>query len=227
MTGLYFLKGGPGSGWPAPPKGTHVASSKEIDTEDAARQYWLANLGGKCLPVTVKRKAGEFEVKVNFDADNNHAYTKSIDRYNRRFGRSFNLQRARLMDKILSAISHPDVLLTNSGKDLFFEQIDGEDHYCVVLRWKDSKLYEFESAHPWTQEELKTARKQLLAAPPRGKKKTPMNKSIGASSSTFTVLEPSGSGAFDCDPGGAHTGIGWRDRLTVSGLIMQINEFCA
>ena len=37
-----------------------------------------------------------------------------------------------------------------------------------------------------------------------------MNKSIGASHSAFTVLEPSGSGAFDCDPGGAHSGIGWR-----------------
>ena len=35
-----------------------------------------------------------------------------------------------------------------------------------------------------------------------------MNKSIGAPSSTFTVLEPSGSGAFD-DPGGALFGIGW------------------
>ena len=52
-----------------------------------------------------------------------------------------------------------------------------------------------------------------------------MNKSIGASHSAFTVLEPSGSGAFDCDPGGAHSGIGWRDMVTVSALLMEINGF--
>lgn len=47
-----------------------------------------------------------------------------------------------------------------------------------------------------------------------------MNKSMGAFHSAFTVLEPSGSGAFDCDPGGAHSGIGWR----LGGIVWRL--FC-
>lgn len=42
-----------------------------------------------------------------------------------------------------------------------------------------------------------------------GKTKAPLNKSIGAFHSAFTVFGPSGPGAFD-DPGGALSGIGWR-----------------
>lgn len=221
MHKILFIKGGPGSGWSAPPTGTHVASSKDIDSLESARRYWLDNLGGKCIPVTVNRKAGAFQVNVNFPPDNDHAFTKSVDSSNRRAGRSFNLQRARPMDQILSAIAHPSVLLINHGKDLFFEKIDGQTHYCIVLRWKDSKEYEFESAHPWTAAELKQARQTLQAAPVRGKTKAPLNKSIGAFHSAFTVLEPSGSGAVG-DPGGALSGIGWRDIPTVSGLLMHI-----
>lgn len=221
MVKILFLKGGTGSGWPGPPKGTHVASSKNIDSLESARRYWRNNLGGKCISVTVNRKAGAFDVNVNFPPGNDHAFTKSVEKSNRRAGRSFNIQRARLMDQILSAIAHPSVLLTNHGKDLFFEKIDGQTHYCIVLRWKDSKEYEFESAHPWTAAELKQARQSLQSAPIRGKTKAPMNKSIGAFHSAFTVLEPSGSGAVG-DPGGALSGIGWRDTLTVSGFLIHI-----
>jgi hypothetical protein len=224
MDRVILVKGGDGSGWAGPPKGTHIASSKTIDSLESARRYWLDNLGGKCIPVVVNRKAGAFEVKVNFPPANDHAFTKSVDKSNRRSGRAFNLQRARLMDQILSAIAHPSVLLTNHGKDLFFEKIDGQTHYCIVLRWKDSKEYEFESAHPWSLDELKRARQSLQAAPIRGKTKAPLNKSIGAFHSAFTVLEPSGSGAL-CDPGDAHSGIGLRNALTVSGLLMHINGF--
>lgn len=49
MEKILFFKGGEGSGWPGPPKGTHVSSSKEINTIESARAYWMENFGGKCL----------------------------------------------------------------------------------------------------------------------------------------------------------------------------------
>lgn len=221
---ILFLKGGSGSGWYGPPTGTHLPSSADIETEDDARLYWLGNLGGKRITLTVHRKAGQFDVVVRFDARQDHAYTKANDRHDKDRGRAFSVRRAKLMDKILRAISSPDVILTNHGKDLFFEKIDDGDHYCVVLRWKDSsKEYEFESAHPWTASELREARKTLIASPVRGKKKAPMSKSIGAFNSAFPVFELSGSGALG-DPGGVHAGSGWRDNVTLSSLLLEIQQ---
>jgi superfamily II DNA or RNA helicase len=192
--------------------GARLPSSADISSLKEARQYWLAHFGGKTCRSTIHRKSGESVVDVYFDPDNTHAYTEKKDRQNPGAGRQFSVRRAVLMSRILETIERPTVTLESKGKtDLFFEKVEANTHQCVALRWSDARgRYEFASAHIWTDEELKQARRPperggLRGAPIRGKRKSPMQKAIGPCS-TVAVLESSDSGILEDYPGDARCG---------------------
>ena len=113
------------------------------------------------------------------------------------------------MSGILRTIEKPAVILAGKGNaDLFFERIENKSHHCVVLRWDEYRSrYQFKSSHVWSSAEVAAARRPggLRAAPVRGKKKAPMNKSLGACSA-ITVFDLSGSGAYGGDPSDTHAG---------------------
>ncbi len=217
-----FRKGGSGSGWYGPPRGTHLPSSADIKTEEEARQWWGTNLGGKTLELSVHRKAGEFLVNVHFAKGNDHAFTAKSDRSNPVSARAFSPERARLMSRILGTIERPHSLLAAPGNaDLFFERVDSHSHYCVALSWDSTKrAYLFKSAHVWTSDEIRQAVKRgQRPAPTRGKKKAPMLKAVGACPAVpvFGSVEP---GAGDGDPSDAHAG----GRSRQEGTLLLVSD---
>jgi len=164
-----------------------------LSTLPEAAQYYQDHLAG-VWRLTIQRKAGTFDVKVNFNENQDHAYTKT----NKDTGtREFDAVRAEFMPKMLDTISAPDVILQNGNRDLFIEKQMNGVHYAVVLEWKDSaKEYRFRSAHCWDKEEYESNLKNYLRPAPHGKKTTQkkaperLSKSSGADS-TFTHLRDS------------------------------------
>jgi post-segregation antitoxin (ccd killing protein) len=161
-----------------------------LSTLPEAVQYYQDHLAG-VWRLTIQRKAGTFDVKVNFNENQDHAYTKT----NKDTGtREFDAVRAEFMPKMLDTISAPDVILQNGNRDLFIEKQMNGVHYAVVLEWKDSaKEYRFRSAHCWDKMEYDRNKKNYTKPAVRGRKvgqkKAPerLSKSSGADS-TFTHL---------------------------------------
>lgn len=216
-----LFKSHAGSGWFGPPLGTHLPSSKSIESLGIARAYYLQHFGGKTHEIVVHAKSGDFGVSVFFDEMNNHAYTEDEYVGGKKTGRRvFDKNRAVLMDRILSAIEHPSLILQSSNKDLFIERIDGQTHYLIALTYSSSKKrYEFSSAHDRPTSEILAMRRALRPTPPKGK---PLTKSIKGLDSAFEKFGAS-PGAIAGDPLGLHTGSGHNHSSTISGLLMEIN----
>ncbi|MFZ4504489.1 MAG: phage portal protein, partial [Methylovulum sp.] len=164
-----------------------------IDTLQAAEHYYQDHLAG-VWRLTIQRKAGNFDVNVNFNENQDHAYTKT----NKETGlREFDLVRAKFMPQMLGTITEPEVILQNGNRDLFIEKQLDNIHYAVVLEWKDSaKEYRFRSAHCWNKAEYDNHLKKYNRPASHGKKTTQkkaperLSKSSGAYS-TFTHLRDS------------------------------------
>jgi hypothetical protein len=127
-----------------------LPSSDGISSLAGAEKYYQANLAG-IWDMTIHRKAGDRKVKVNFNQNKDHAYTKDIDGV-----RVFEPARAKRMCMIFEAIVHPGVVLENGSRDLFVERVaKNGDHDVVVLEWHDgAKEYRFRSSHYWSHEEF-------------------------------------------------------------------------
>lgn len=198
-----------------------LPSSSGISSLKDAEKYYQDNLAG-IWELTIHRKAGDRKVKVNFNENQDHAYTKEVDGH-----RVFWPERAKRMCMIFETIVHPGIVLENGNRDLFVERVaNNGDHDVVVLEWKpDAKEYRFRSSHYWGHEEFKLKTKPTdkggyRAAQMRGKPdqkiETPKQlvKSSGVSS-TFsnlhlTTLEGS------CELGAAPEGSCWQPDASIS-----------
>ncbi len=159
-----------GSGWFGPPKGTHLPGSGHIQNLEEARRYWLDHFGGKTIPLDVHTKDNDPRkirpIRVYFGEGNDHAYTDSLSETGHKLARRvFSLSRSQRMSSILAVIEHPSRRLRSGFSDLFLEgRVDGK-HYTVVLIWKAQKgVYEFQSAHFRTAEEVA---RMYVQQPPR------------------------------------------------------------
>lgn len=182
-------KGGAGA---APP------NSAAIETEEQAKAYWRAHFAGRRLPLRISYEGHTISSAVVFDADNDHAFTVgSWDSSGRkRKERTFALDRARRMDRILTTIQAPDRVLDSKGSDLFLEKRIGDTHYLIALRWRErTGAYEFQSAYPVTVADLvKLRRGGAQPTRPKGKKETPLRKGGGVPISAFLVFDSSVAG---------------------------------
>lgn len=230
---ILLLKGGAGSGWMAPPEGTHIPSSAHLGGLNESCAYYQAHFGDKTHKLTVHAKSGDFAISVYFDKDNNHAYTEDEYKDGAKTGRRvFDKDRAVLMGRMLSAIEHPNHILRSGNKDLFIERIDGGIHYLIVLGYKeDKKRYEFASAHDRPTSQILELNRNLRPTKPKGK---PLTKSIRGLDSAFEVfdhssaLKPSNgwSGAISGDPLGIHAGSGHRQVRSMAELLEHFNPSC-
>jgi hypothetical protein len=165
MNALLQVKGGSGSGWFGPPKGTHLPSSEHIESEEQAKAYWHEHFGDKVFELTVYSKNYEINISAHFNPDNDHAYTETVHGQ-----RVFSPNRARRMDGIFRVVAHPNYILTDRGAELFLEREEGGTHYCVVLKYRESrKRYEFASAYTYTSQEFQELRRKACPALPKGK----------------------------------------------------------
>lgn len=183
---ILFLKGGAGSGWMAPPEGTHLPSSANITDIESAREYWREHFAGKVFPLAVHSKkpgSSAIKIRVRFDAGNDHAFSNDIGKQQKTGVRDFNVSRARAMSRILQIIEHPKTRSRNYGADLLFEHPTGGHHYTVVLTWREAaRMYEFHSAHFKSAKEVY----DLLHSQDARKNEGPLQKS--EPSSVFAEL---------------------------------------
>jgi Phage portal protein len=161
----------------------HLPDSSKINTLEEADKYFKDNIEGNWA-ITIKRKAGFFDVNVNFKQNQEHAYTRKNQSTGKR---DFEVKRASRMQYIVDCIAKPDTILGNGSRDLFLEKNINGINYAVVLDWFGSKKeYRFRSAHCWSKEELAVKRKDYDLPAPKGKKSTnnkapeKLSKSLGA-----------------------------------------------
>jgi len=161
----------------------HLPDSSKISSLEEAEKYFKDNIEGNWA-ITIKRKAGLFDVKVNFKQNQDHAYTKKNNETNKR---EFEVKRASMMQYMVDCIADPDAILENSDRELFVEKNINGVNYAVVLNWSEKeKEYRFKSAHYWSKEEFDANYKAYRLPAPRGKKSTnnkapeKLSKSLGA-----------------------------------------------
>lgn len=195
------------------PRGTLLPNSSEIASQQDAANYWAKHFGNKAMSLTVhptKQSRPSIEVKVFFDAKNDHAYTDGErDKYGKKTGRRlFSKNRAGLMWRLLSAIEYPTHVLQSGDGDLFIERITADQHYCVVLKHRNG-LYNFASAHCYSAEDLSAAKRKAMPTRAQGTmKKSLTGSTIRDLFSTLQVfdhslaLKPANgwSGAVSSDP---------------------------
>lgn len=138
-----------------------ITQSSEIETLEQAQTYWVHKFGNKTLKLIVtsgKDKKGmpkKIAIKVFFDKKNNHAFTEDEHKTGKNELRTFNLQRAKAIDKIIPTIEAPHVRLKHHGADLLFERLLYGYHFTVVLQWQPfQEYYRFQSAHFQTAEQV-------------------------------------------------------------------------
>lgn len=171
----------------------YLPPSAGLDSLEAAQRYYRDHVAG-AWTLVINRKAGQYRVRVNFNENAEHAYTKDHEKTGRR---EFEPGRAKLMQYILATIAGPDKVLQNGNRDLFIEKIVDGIHYAVVLEWKPRQgEYAFRSAHYWNKAEFDRNKGNYSLPPARGTKvekgETPIRKAwTGVSDSTFTVCDPS------------------------------------
>ncbi|MDR1529833.1 MAG: hypothetical protein LBS40_05480 [Burkholderiales bacterium] len=239
-----LIKGGAGSGWHAPPKGTH-GGEPEITGLASAKAYWDEHYAGKTMRFGVHTKSrGIIEIEVMFPANNDHAYTEDEGRASdgRKNGkRVFDPDRARLMHKIPSTIEHPAAILMDRDKNLHIERSSGGKHHIVVLAFHaGTGQYRFSSSHDRPTDEVNKLKMSLRPTLPQGKEKTrKLMKSIrvdsgGKAPSAFQVFDHSStskfsngwSGAVSSDPLGIHSGSGHRQLCTLSEVMFMYKACC-
>lgn len=180
-----LAKGGPSSGWFGPEQGgTHgpgasgaepptLPSSATIATLEQAQAYWRGHLQGKTLPFRVQAGSRQIPIKVRF-GNTDHAYTADEGGRAKTGRRIFDVKRAQAMDRILQTIEHPQRRLRNFYADLLLERRIGNEHYTIVLTWRDAhKVYEFHSAHFKSIQEVE----RLSRENDRRKNEGPLQKS--------------------------------------------------
>lgn len=133
------------------------ATSADIQNHAQAAAYWKLKFANKKIKIVVisgKNKNGtprHTPIHVHFDADNDHAFTKgNLGNNGEKIGgRSFNLERAKAMDKIIPTIQRPSTRFRHHGADLLLERVIDGHHFTVVLQWNTIQgIYTFKSAHP-------------------------------------------------------------------------------
>ena len=161
----------------------HLPDSSKINTLEEAEKYFKDNIEGDWA-ITIKRKAGLFDAKVNFKQNQDHAYTKKNNETNKR---EFEVKRASMMQYMVDCIADPDAILENGDREIFVEKNIYGVNYVVILSWfEKEKEYRFRSAHYWSNREFDENRKYYKMPAPKGRKSTKnkaperLNKSLGA-----------------------------------------------
>ena len=133
-----------------------VASAQLIETEEQARAYYRAKLAG-----AHKIQCYGRDVTIVFEADATHLFSEDgPGTVTRRLGggrnetRAFNVERARMMDLVLPAISKYSVSIPGQGprgreKKLLHSQVLPDGRYLrVVLRPGPGTSHTCVSAYP-------------------------------------------------------------------------------
>jgi catechol 2,3-dioxygenase-like lactoylglutathione lyase family enzyme len=215
---ILFLKGGSGSGnhghrgrvgqrggslpnvGNRNPSAKSLPSSQSISTAKEARHYWKSHIAGRTLSLPVRVKAGEFSVRVNFSDTNTHMWTHAskpgekivaYDRPATHVGpRSFDGQRAKLMDHLFSTIATPwRVFDSPDGRHLYLEsgQMDNGDPYVVVLE-PNGQRYDFVSSRPRTKKEIARIRNRSRPVKPHGERRLGKSKAPRIRGASRSVL---------------------------------------
>jgi hypothetical protein len=165
-----------------------LPSSALIATADEARSYWIDNLGARTFTLNVKVKSGTYAVEVSFAAHNSHAWTRAaapgeapdtFDRMAAGVGpRVFDLDRAVLMDRIISTIERPWRVLGQKGDNLFLgASLPRGGVYTLALKVERPGICSFKSAYPRTAAEVNAITARDRSVIPAGLKSTPLRKS--------------------------------------------------
>jgi len=144
----------------------------------------------------VQLKSGTYPLKVNFSPENAHAYThkaksnETPDTWDnprhRRGPRAFDLERAKMLDRLIPTVQRPWKLLGDRGSDLYFsQQQENGCHYLVVLTIKSVGHAELATAYPVTADVVNQKRHELRPVLPAGQKKKPLHKA-----EAFSLINP-------------------------------------
>ncbi len=140
-----------------------LPSSETISTMAEAQNYWDTHFKDKTYALAVhSRKSVEkgghepIQIQVKF-GDTNHAFSEKppgASHWNEE--RVLSQERAKMLDKIIPTIQNPHVRLKSRGHDLMLEAPVKGRYYAVFLKWSDTrKVYDFESAHFRTENQIK------------------------------------------------------------------------
>lgn len=205
-----------------------LPSSSSISSLDEAKKYYADHIAG-VWSLTIKRKAGIYHVRVNFNENAEHAYTKTDSATGRR---EFEAVRARLMQHIIDVVARPTVVLENGNRDIFVDKVIGGNHFSVVLEWKDAaKEYRFRSAHYWGKKEFDANAARYGRPAPRGAKvqkvETPerLIKSSGASSTFPSLRVTSLDDSFESGGAPSEDGSCWPCSETILSIAALVKSF--
>lgn len=149
----------------------HLPSSANISSLAEAKAYWNQHFKGKTFTLQVhSRKSPEkgghepISILVYF-GDTNHAYSeKPPGASHHNDERVVSLERAKMMDQIITTIQHPHARLISRGNDLLIAAPIKEKQYTVALKWRDAKkVYGFESAHFKNEKQINDIRLTQLS----------------------------------------------------------------
>ncbi len=231
---ILLLKGGPGSGnfghtgrpgsvggsapsvdsLPVSLPVNHLPASAGIATAQQARLYWQQNLSGRPAQVTMRAGQGIYSVRVDFPADNAHAWTRkamagetadAFDQPAREKGpRTFDAVRAQMMDRLVPTLAAPWKVLGQRGSDVLIQygRLPNGGAYTAALTIKSVGHYEFASAYPRTKTEIDRLIREFRSHPPAGlpgntlaKSEAPPDGSGGACTG-LPITAPSGRGTM-------------------------------
>ena len=163
------------------------------------------------MEISVRTGRGVYSVSVYFPADNCHAWTRASDgsdvpdAYDRpsiKAGpRTLDLERARMMDRLVPTMSNPWKVLGQNDNDVLVQygKLPSGGAYTAAFAVKRVGHYEFKSAYPRSKEEIERLTREFRSRPPAGlpgnalKKAEPPLFSEG-SSAELPFAAPSGRG---------------------------------
>ncbi len=165
-----------------------LPSSAHVRDAASARDYFATHLEGREFKLTMRTGKGIYPIKAVFPPGNHHAWTRAarpgepadaFDQPSKRIGkRVYDPERAPYMDRLLPTLRNAWKVLDQNGEDVVIQagQMPDGRAYTAAFKIRPNNTYEFASAYPRTQEEVRALVTRFRPKPPLRQKANTLAK---------------------------------------------------